>query len=114
MRSVMPTQSVLLVLVAAVPIFGTTLNKYMVPNTFCIDGSTAGFYYNEGNQESTKLVWYLEGGGECYTLADCNKWGQGRVPSDTWPATRNVGNAVLSRDCEVNPDFCDAIFIFSP
>ena len=43
----------------------------LLDNVKCIDGSPAGYYVD--STSSSKWVFWLEGGGACFTEADCQK-----------------------------------------
>jgi len=69
-----------------------------------LDGSPAAFYFHEGSSDN--WAFYFQGGGWCYSLADC--WGrsQGNLGSSTrLPPTGSMGG-LLSDDCSVSP-ICD-------
>ncbi|EOD24346.1 hypothetical protein EMIHUDRAFT_238572 [Emiliania huxleyi CCMP1516] len=83
----------------------------------CLDGSGGGFYWRAASsaQNGTKLVVFLQGGGECRSATECAVWdgGAGRG-SAGWPKTKRLGEDELSDDSSVNPHFHDWNKLFVP
>ena len=83
----------------------------------CLDGSGGGFYWRAASsaQNATKLVVFLQGGGECRSATECAVWdgGAGRG-SAGWPKTKRLGEDELSDDASVNPHFHDWNKLFVP
>ena len=66
-----------------------------------LDGSPAAFYFHEGTSDDWAI--YFQGGGWCYSLADCYGRSQGNLGSSTHlPPTGSMGG-LLSDDCAVSP-----------
>ena len=83
----------------------------------CMDGSAGGYYDAPGaGENATKLVVFIEGGGECRTLADCQAWHASHASnSSSWPPTRDGRTATeMDPDCGANPDFCSWRRVFIP
>ena len=77
------------------------LNPQDYPMAVALDGSPAAFYWHEG--ASDNWAFYFEGGGWCYSLADCYGRSQGNLGSSkNRPATGSMGG-LLSDDCSVSP-----------
>lgn len=84
----------------------------------CLDGSPGGFFFLPANStaNASKLVVYLQGGGECRTAEDCTAWRGGAGPSSTeWPAERAVDSiSELTSSLRTNPDLHDWAKLFLP
>mmetsp|Transcript_23053 Transcript_23053/g.50456 ORF Transcript_23053/g.50456 Transcript_23053/m.50456 type:complete len:493 (-) Transcript_23053:358-1836(-) len=83
----------------------------------CMDGSPGGFYWRPSlsGVNASKLVLFLQGGGECRTIEECTLWNGGSGRSSAfWPAQRRLGDDVLSADPGINPDFYDWTKVFLP
>jgi hypothetical protein len=102
----------------------TTLQKRMIADEIvtsvgarCGSGSPAGYYHAAGKAENaTKYVIYFQGGGECRTKANCDKWfRKGEGDSSQWASTMETqhGNT-MDGDCDMNPDFCTWSKIYVP
>lgn len=95
----------------------TVLQLERVPASFglgstigasCLDGSVPGYWIWKTDNETHKNNWiiYFQGGGWCYSEADC--WGRSQTTlgsSVHWPQTQNLGG-MLDNDCTMSPDFC--------
>jgi len=95
---------------------GDTLTKILLPQgAQCLDGSPAGFYYGLPSSENSSLwVFFMEGGGACWTKDDCIARSKTDLGSSlNWPDTMK-SDAVLSNDPAINPDFYDAYRIYIP
>lgn len=81
----------------------------------CNDG-TPPVYYKHLNENSSEWLIFLEGGGGCFSEADCLKRYQHsrRLMTASFDVIpRSVtGGGVLSLDCNVNPHFCNANIFF--
>ena len=68
---------------------------------FALDGSPAAFYFHEGSSDNWAI--YFQGGGWCYSLADCAGRSRTTLGSSTaLPPTGSMGG-LLSSDCSVSP-----------
>jgi len=81
----------------------------------CLDGSPAGYYIRPGvGPGASVFLVELEGGGWCISDADCLARAATDIGSSKhWPPTGCPGmdggsNGLFSRDCGVNPQFCNA------
>ena len=99
----------LLALSASLP-----LNLIKLPSpASCLDGSPAGYYYRPGN--SSVWVVYLEGGGACYSYADCLARSRTTLGSSTaWSPTFSQADNLLSDSPAVNPVFHAAHAVYIP
>jgi len=82
----------------------------------CLDGSPAAYYFQEGSQEnSTKWVFHIVGGGLCFNYEDCYYRSQTILGSSTlWPKILDWGGPI-SMNSTLNPDFYDwnhAFFVY--
>jgi hypothetical protein len=84
----------------------------------CLDGSAAGYYKRPGVGAGAAVVLIeLEGGGWCVSEEDCKARAMTDLGSSkNWPTAGCPGmdggaNGLLSRDCTVNPQFCNATAI---
>lgn len=85
------------------------------PRAVCLDGSPAGFYFAastapDGSALSRTWLIGLEGGGWCYTAAQC-RWRARHAPtgsSKAWPAEMELKHGPLSASPDENPDFYQA------
>jgi hypothetical protein len=73
-----------------------------------MDGTPSGFYWNKATDPTLQNNWviYFQGGGWCYSEADC--WGRSKGAlgsSKSWPNT-TVTQGMMSLNCTTNPDFC--------
>lgn len=70
----------------------------------CLDGSAPAFYFSPGiGANASNWAWYFEGGGWCYSPADCYGRSLGNLGSSTnLPATGVVGG-LLSNDPNISP-----------
>ena len=91
-------------------------DKY--PNAKCLDGTTAGFYFQEASspEQSKKFVIYLNGGGECDNEPAClsamgTKLGSSKYFKKQYEAS---GWYLGSDNCKHNRDFCEWNHIFNP
>lgn len=76
------------------------------PEAVCLDGTQAGIYFQPGfGPDANKFMFYFQGGGWCYSLADCVGRSKGNLGSSTnWAATGSMGG-MLSMDQTTNPYF---------
>jgi len=75
-----------------------------LPNAKCIDGSPAA-YYIARNSSSTRWVVWLEGGGICESLADCQHRARTTLGSSaTYRKHIDAPKGMLSSDPAINPD----------
>jgi len=104
-------------LVSSVTSDVSLLTKFLVPNSNCIDGSSGGYYGPDpdiSSNTTTRLVVFLNGGGACTSKANCESWAKSLGSSDKWPNTKKSGTPLHEEDCEVNPDWCDALKVVVP
>eukprot|EP00966_Prymnesium_polylepis_P062918 1460169-Prymnesium_polylepis.1 len=78
----------------------------------CMDGSAGGFYASPASSpaNATRLVVFIEGGGECRTLRSCASWAYHAGSSSGWPVHYSSGQLAASPmdpSPEHNPDFHD-------
>ena len=79
----------------------------------CMDGSGGGFYAAPPSSAPNKsrLVIYIEGGGECRTRSSCASWAYHSGSSSFWPQTRTVPLRDTASPMDPspgrNPDFHD-------
>ena len=86
------------------------------PAARCLDGSSAGYYYRAAAAaNSTLWVVYMEGGGACYSYADCLARSKTDLGSSArWSPTLSLQDNVLSSDAAVNPTFSGAHHVYIP
>jgi hypothetical protein len=94
----------------------TMLTSAVQQGAMCLDGTATGYYYSPATNTSNANDWqiYFEGGGWCYSEADC--YGRSKTAlgsSTTWAQSVSVGG-VMSDDCKVNPDFCNFNRVYLP
>ena len=65
----------------APPVPATTMTRVLLDNVKCLDGSPAGYYVD--GTASSKWVFWLEGGGACFTEADCEQRARTALGSST-------------------------------
>lgn len=66
-----------------------------------LDGTPGAFYWREGSSDN--WAFYFQGGGWCYSLADCYGRSLGNLGSSkALPSTGTMGG-LLSDDCTVSP-----------
>ena len=83
----------------------------------CMDGSPGGLYYAPASAAAnrSRLVVFIEGGGECRTLLSCATWAWRAGSSSDWPLTMRLPHALpkvwpgspMDPDPQRNPDFHD-------
>ena len=87
------------------------------PGGKCLDGTQAGYYFEEGTQTSLYVI-FLQGGGYCNTEEKCkSRLGTALGTTKKWSSTKaqdGGDSAFLERDCNINPDFCEANHIYVP
>ena len=69
----------------------------------CMDGSAAGYYWRQGEGENaSKVVAYIQGGGECRTESECIAWHDGHASnSSQWAPTQLTdGDGEMDTDCK--------------
>lgn len=104
----------LIVLLGASQAIADPLTLHTVKGTTCLDSSIAGYYYAASNT-SSKWVVFFEGGGACYTYADCAARAKTVLGSSkSWPSTFTQNDNLLSSDAAVNPDYFDAHRVYVP
>jgi len=93
------------------------LDKVLLSETHCLDGSPAGYYYGPALAYQDRRNWaiFFEGGGDCATLESCEERTQTMLGSSiNWPASGIDNYNVLSADPEVNPGFATWNHVFIP
>lgn len=94
-----------------------TLPESTYPGGKCLDGTQAGYYFEEGKQTSLVVI-HLEGGGYCNTESYCEmKTDSALGSTNLWSATKEQNreeSPFLDKNCNNNPDFCEANHIFVP
>ena len=83
----------------------------------CMDGSPGGLYFAAATSTAnrSRLVVFIEGGGECRTLLSCATWAWRAGSSSNWPLTMRLPQAIpkiwpgspMDPDVRANPDFHD-------
>ena len=74
----------------------------------CMDGSSGAYYVQHSTtlENATKWVVYIEGGGECRTVSDCQMWQKSHTMSASGPKFRTAPrDSPMSADASENPDF---------
>lgn len=83
---------------------GKEFKLNLLPNARCIDGSPAA-YYIAANSSSTKWVVWLEGGGLCESLQNCqHRAATAFGSSSSYSKSMDAPKGMLSADPTVNPD----------
>ena len=61
----------------------------------CMDGSAGGLYFTPAASAAnrSRLVIFIEGGGECRTLLSCATWAFRAGSSSNWPTTMELPEA---------------------
>ena len=81
------------------------------PGAVCLDGSPGTFYFSAATQDhSNDWLIFFQGGGWCYSEADCLQRSVGGPlgSSKSLLDNSNPGLSGLnSLDCQSNPDFCN-------
>eukprot|EP01046_Picozoa_sp_COSAG06_P031986 COSAG06_NODE_3162_length_5751_cov_4.227176_2_plen_291_part_00 len=100
---------------AADPNAGKTLmNRVLLQHTKAIDGTPA-LYYIDRNASSSKYVIWLEGGGICQSLADCEQRANGSLGSSkSFQPSQAFGQGMMQSDPKLNPDFNEWTRIYVP
>jgi len=94
--------------------------KFLLPSGTsggkCLDGSPAGFYYNAPTSPNSSLwVFFMQGGGACYTKESCTSRSKSNLGSSVkWPNTKIFSKGILSGDPVANPDFYDSHRVYIP
>jgi len=91
----------------------TTLNRVVVPNAKCLDGSPYSYYISQGTNHTS---FYLnhQGGGWCQDLNECAERAKSALgTSINWTATVDMGDG-MSRDASTNPLMKDWTFVYLP
>ena len=77
-------------------------------NARCLDGSTPAYYLRKASRKenSTKFIVYFQGGGWCYSLAECVARAATPIgSSSTYPETLQSKGGIVDPDPEKNPNF---------
>ena len=109
----------LLLLAALVPSALAALTLRLFNKSFveqagarCLDGSPSGYYIERG--DPSRFVVFLQGGGACYTPADCGARAKTALGTSTvWAPSLTDADNVLSADPAVNP-FASFTRVFVP
>lgn len=74
----------------------------------CLDGSDAGFYIQYATDPKHRNHWqlYFQGGGWCYSEADCFARSHTAIGSSKYWGKEQCAGGLMSQDCKVNPEFC--------
>jgi len=87
---------------------GNTMDRYYLNTTEqqpkCIDGSPAIAYLAQ-NQSSKQFIFWLEGGGICKSLSDCQGRAQGSLGSSLGSTATIQQSRPMLMDTDENPDF---------
>jgi hypothetical protein len=104
-----------LLFLTASAIAETPLTLHTAQGTTCLDGSVAGYYYGSASPSSTKWVVFFEGGGACYSQADCAARSKTSLGSSkSWSPTFLQDDNLLSSDPAVNPEYFNAHHVYIP
>jgi len=93
------------------------MNKVLLSNTKCLDGSPAGYYFANATASANNTKWaiFFEGGGDCATLSSCESRTKGPLGSSSyWGATYTDNGNVLSTNPSVNPGFATWNHVYIP
>ena len=84
----------------------TLLSPDKYPQAKCLDGSPAGYYFD--NKFTDKFVFYLEGGGECDTESTCKAVLNSSTGSSHYfsASSDSVYWYLASGNCDYNPALC--------
>ena len=85
-------------------------------NARCLDGTRPAYYIKpSATANASKYVVYFQGGGWCYTLADCAKRATGALGSSaSYPATSPSKGGIVDPDPLHNPNFHDWNLVWVP
>lgn len=82
------------------------------PGGRCMDGSMAGYYIRDGEEDSNLFVIFVKGGGACTSKEACDsRSGTNLGSSNGWSNT-TLGTRFLDADCDTNPSFCKATAVY--
>lgn len=78
-------------------------------SALCLDGSPGLLYFRPSPSGSRNWLLNLEGGGWCFTEADCWKRSKGQYGSSTHPLLSKLADysGPLSSNCRLNPGLCE-------
>eukprot|EP01084_Bolivina_argentea_P128263 226745_1 len=81
----------------------------------CLDGTMAGYYYEPPQHGISNLwIFYLQGGGSCYTESSCSSRAASSLGSSSnWP-TQIAGSGIFSTYQSKNPDFYEGHHVAIP
>lgn len=87
-------------------------NSSEYANARCLDGSPYGYYIDRSITNSSKWIFFLQGGGLCVEPVDCisrskTSLGSSLHWSDVWNVGSDGGGDILSSNPSVNPYFSD-------
>jgi len=83
----------------------------------CLDGTPSGYYFEAASApaNATNWVFFLEGGGACWTYADCKQRSLSALGSSNyWTATHTDTNNVLASNPSVNPAWATWNHVYIP
>jgi len=83
----------------------------------CLDGSVSGYYFEAASatENATKWVFFLEGGGACWTYTDCKQRSLTALgSSNLWTATHTDTSNVLSSNVSNNPAWATWNHVYVP
>lgn len=96
----------------------TMLNSDEYPLAKCLDGTQAGYYYQEAPHDDDKNKWviYLNGGGECDNKESCEYHKYDALGSSNYFASESdpSGWYLGSDYCDYNPDLCGWNHVLDP
>ena len=116
-RGLIHAASILLVVLAANGVSAETkMTKNLLDGVKCLDGSPALYFISDEELAKTsKYVVWLEGGGACRNMSDCELRAKSKLGSSTpWPNEMLPPEDILKTDLSVNPDFAGFVHIFVP
>ena len=95
-------------------VLNNPMQRVLLREAKAIDGNPA-LYYIGRNASSTKYVIWLEGGGICQSLADCQNRAKGSLGSSKRSLpVQNVGQGMMQADPAANPDFYEWNRVYVP
>eukprot|EP00605_Chrysophyceae_sp_TOSAG23-4_P002507 GSChrysophyteH1.ASY1.ANO1.2770.1 assembled CDS len=107
-----------LALVAQVISENVPLTILSAENAKCLDGTSAGYYYQSSSNvaDAKKWVIFLNGGGECDNENGCKKQVDTSLGSSKYFPVESNANGWFagSDDCNINPKFCSWNHVFNP
>merc|ERR1712070_419891 len=96
----MEVRVILVLLVLCATGFGSEFSLVKLRNAKCIDGSPAAYYIARNRSSASWVVW-LEGGGICQSLSDCQQRSKTDLGSSKgYPASIDAPKGMLESNSE--------------